>query len=178
MERILYSEIGPNGPYKKGDWKVFVIHTENEIKGFFGDYRFLSNFWPAHIVLDNVIYPSIEVAYQASKWKPEDREPFLHFSNEQSIIHNRNIIPNRFSEDEWNVYKFEIMKSLVTQKFNPNSNSGNYHKLLATNNKHLEEMNWWGDLYWGTDRNGSGQNMLGKILMEVRKSLQVPTNSL
>jgi N-glycosidase YbiA len=170
--KILYTEKGPNGPYKKGEWKDFVIHTEKEIKGFFGEYRFLSNFWPAKVTLDGVIYPSVELAYQASKWKPEDRAFFLNCTEVQSIKYNRERTPNGFSVDEWDKHKFEIMKSLVEQKFDPTKNPENLQKLLETDNKHLEEMNWWNDLYWGTDKNGNGQNMLGKILMEVRSSRQ------
>jgi predicted NAD-dependent protein-ADP-ribosyltransferase YbiA (DUF1768 family) len=29
-------------------------------------------------------------------------------------------------------------------------------------------MNWWGDTFWGTDKDGKGENMLGRLLMEVR----------
>lgn len=37
------------------------------IKEFQGEYRWLSNFWPARVVLDGVEYPTVENAYQASK---------------------------------------------------------------------------------------------------------------
>lgn len=169
--KLLYTEIGPNGSeYKKGDWKQFAIHTDKVIKGFFGDYRFLSNFWPAKVVLDDIEYKSVELAYQAAKWKKEDREYFLTCSELESIDYNRNQKPNAYSEEEWNNKKVEIMRDLLYQKFDKNINTENYEKLIATGNKHLEEMNWWGDVFWGTDKDGNGENMLGKILMEVRGS--------
>jgi len=37
------------------------------ITSFQGEYRFLSNFWPCHIVRDGLVYPSLEHAYAASK---------------------------------------------------------------------------------------------------------------
>ena len=37
------------------------------INEFQGINRFLSNFWPAEVILDGVRYPSVEYAYQASK---------------------------------------------------------------------------------------------------------------
>ena len=71
------------------------------------------------------------------------------------------------------------MKNLLYQKFDPEINSENMRLLLETKNKHLEEMNWWGDVYWGTDENGKGENMLGKLLMEIRENmLQVRDESL
>lgn len=172
MTKILYTEIGPNGtPYKKGDWKDFAIHNEKEIKGFFGEYRFLSNFWPAKVFLDDIEYKSVELAYQASKWNKESREYFQKCTELESVDYNRKNTPNRYTKNIWDKNKFEIMKNLITQKFDINLNPENHQKLLDTKDKHLEEMNWWGDLYWGTNKSGDGENMLGKILMEIRKNI-------
>jgi len=38
-----------------------------EIKGFFGEYRFLSNFWFADVFYEGLVYPSVEHAFQAAK---------------------------------------------------------------------------------------------------------------
>ena len=172
MEKFLYNEPGPTGKiYEKGEWKEFVIHSEKEIKGFFGEYRFLSNFGSAKINFENVSYSSVEIAYQAAKWKPEDRKYFLSCTSLEAIKYNRDNVPNGYAKDEWDAMKEEIMYSLCRQKFDPNLNPENYEKLIAIGDKHLEEMNWWGDTYWGTDKDGNGQNMLGKILMRIREEI-------
>lgn len=46
-EKIIYDEQGlkPGTRYEKGQWKEITTHNDKEIKGFFGEYRFLSNFW-------------------------------------------------------------------------------------------------------------------------------------
>jgi len=46
--------------------------------------------------------------------------------------------------------------------------------LLATEDAVLEEGNWWGDTYWGVCPSGSGngENMLGRLLMQVREELK------
>jgi ribA/ribD-fused uncharacterized protein len=195
MLKLLYNEIGPLGtPYQKGDWKKFAIHTDTEVKGFFGDYQFLSNFWPCHVTLDGVVYKSVELAYQASKWKAgTDREYFTKCTSLQSIEYNRFRIgtsattqtesssgiddidngthvnaPNGYTPDEWNAVKVSIMRFLLEQKFDAKMNPELRARLLATGTKHLEEMNWWGDTFWGTDKDGKGENMLGRLLMEVR----------
>jgi hypothetical protein len=43
-------------------------------------------------------------------------------------------------------------------------------KLLATRDRYIDETNWWGDTIWRVYR-GEGQNLLGKILMNVRSRL-------
>jgi ribA/ribD-fused uncharacterized protein len=172
MNKILYTEVGPGGKqYEKGAWKAFAIHTDTEIKGFFGPYRFLSNFWPARVILDGVEYKSVENAYQASKWKPEDRAYFLTCTELESIKYNRGRKPNGYSDADWLLVRVDIMKNLVTQKFDPTLNPTNTVLLKNTGTKYLEELNWWGDVFWGTNEQGVGESMLGKILMEVRESI-------
>jgi ribA/ribD-fused uncharacterized protein len=172
MKKILYNEIGPKGKeYRKEDWKEFVVHNEEEIKGFFGPYRFLSNFWPARVTFDGVEYRSVELAYQAAKWSEEKRIFFLTCTELESIDHNRENPPDLYSEEEWDKKKVVVMRYLVYQKFDPNINPENYQMLIETGDKHLEEMNWWEDTFWGTDQNSNGENMLGEILMETRAKL-------
>ena len=146
MSKILYNEIGPLGtPYQKGDWKKFAIHTDTEIKGFFGEYQFLSNFWPCCVTLDGVPYKSVELAYQASKWKEStDREYFTSCTSLQSIEYNRIHTPNGYTPDEWKAAEVSIMRTLLEQKFDSERSSECaelYAQLLATGTKHLEEMN-------------------------------------
>src|SRR5690348_9381030 len=41
--------------------------TPNKIAEFQGEYRFLSNFWPAEVAYEGITYPTAEHAYQAAK---------------------------------------------------------------------------------------------------------------
>ncbi len=157
-------------PYEIGDWKNIpeIKCNHFEIKGFFGENRWLSNFSKAIILLDGMEYSSVEKAYQAAKWKPESREYFTDCTNEQAIKHNREFNPNGYSDEEWNLAKLEIMASLIDQKFNPVLNPENCIKLLDTGDKYLEETNWWNDTFWGKDLEGNGENNLGNLLMQTR----------
>ena len=47
-------------------------------------------------------------------------------------------------------------------------------RLVETGTEELVEGNDWGDTYWGVCK-GTGKNMLGKILMEVREELKKNT---
>lgn len=176
-EKVLYNEQGlrPGTVYEKGQWKMIASHNEKEIKGFFGEYRFLSNFWAAKVYLDGEEYRSVENAYQAAKYKKDSREYLKKCSPREAIIFVRENTEYKYPEDEWNRIKLQIMRELLIQKFNKSLNPENYEKLKATGGKYLEEANYWGDTYWGVNKteaneNGVGENNLGKLLMEIRLS--------
>lgn len=38
-----------------------------KISQFTGKYRFLSNFYPCHVLYEGIHYPSVETAFQAAK---------------------------------------------------------------------------------------------------------------
>jgi ribA/ribD-fused uncharacterized protein len=177
--KLLYDEARINSrPWKPGRWREIAVHSDTEVRGFFGEYRFLSNFWPATIYMDKTFYRNVEIAYQAAKWKPEDRKPFLRLSEKESIVYNRENQPNGYSKNSWNQKKRFIMRNLVRQKFCTFQNPENAKLLLSTEDKYLEELNWWGDIYWGVfHRKGLpniGKNRLGQILMATRDEINQP----
>ena len=64
---------------------------------------------------------------------------------------------------DWNNIKVQVMEDLLRWKF---SNKVLKAKLRAVKGPIIEE-NWWGDRFWGTC-DGSGKNILGKILEVIR----------
>ena len=144
---------------------------------FRGDYAFLSNYYPCRVEYEGDVYTSVENAYQASKFPKELREPFFHCRPGVAKKMSRTTdIPIR---KEFKRDKVKIMKELVLQKF---SNSYKLkRKLLDTKDSILVEGTTWGDTFWGVDLKKpckecefgyEGENMLGKILMEVREILR------
>ncbi len=178
----LYNEITPfssGEPYQKDDWRKIpeIVHSDTEIKGFFGEFRFLSNFGKATVNLDGLTYPSTERAYQAAKWEADDREVFLTLTNEEAIKYNRQNNPNKWTPEEWDANKLDVMRFLLEQKFDPELNPENYQKLMDTGDKYLEETNWWNDTFWGKNLQGEGANHLGRLLMEIRESYRQKLNN-
>ena len=175
IEKILFDEQGlkPGTLYEKGQWKGIASHNEIEVKGFFGEYRFLSNSWPAKVFLDGDEYRSTENAYQAAKYKKEERAHLQQCTPRGAIVYVREHPMTAYTPDEWGNAKLNVMKELLVQKFDPALNSENHQKLLDTGSRYLEETNYWGDIYWGINKSeaseaGEGQNNLGKLLMEIR----------
>ena len=73
---MLYDEIGlvTGSSYVKGQWRLIASHTETEIRGFFGDYQFLSNFQPATVLIGRrCLYSCVENAYKAAKYPSDQR---------------------------------------------------------------------------------------------------------
>ena len=146
----------------------YAIHEDKRVCGFFGLFRFLSNFFPAKVHYEDLDYPSVENAYQAAKWPSNKRQEFTMVSAARAKMLGKKA--PQFDAKEWNAKKFQIMATLVLQKFIMNQPLK--EMLLATEDAYLEEMNSWNDTYWGTNEDCEGQNNLGKILMCVREIIR------
>ena len=135
------------------------------IAGFFGEYRFLSNFWHADINILGIPYMNVEAAYQASKSHDITiREQFSRLGPKEAKARGRKIQ----IDGVWNdITKATNMELCLRSKFLiPDLKD----KLIATGSAELIEANTWGDRFWGKCE-GQGQNILGKILMELREEL-------
>ena len=138
------------------------------IKEFQGEYRWLSNFWPVKVTYGDVEYPSVEHAYQAAKsLDPNVRASLMAVAGDHPGG------AKRFGKtvalrSDWETVKVSIMRDLVTQKFTNDLEL--QEKLLATGDLYLEETNTWGDQFWGVC-GGKGKNVLGNILMEIRREI-------
>lgn len=147
----------------------------NVIASFWGEYRFLSNFYASPMEVRNVgtkpvqRVTTVEHLFQAMK----TRDPFL----QQSVLNcytpsdakrMGRTIPMR---EDWEDIKLHVMRMVVKEKFRQNPNLA--AKLIATDELRLIEGNTWGDQFWGVDaKTGRGLNHLGRILMDVRKDLK------
>ena len=172
MSDKMFHEVPLKGKKKYcfGDWKEYAVHDENNIKGFFGRYRFLSNFFPSKIWIEGLEYPSTECAYQALKVDYRVRKPFTTMKDEVSKYAWKEV-PDELVLPDWDNRKVDVMKNVIFQKFLRHKDLR--EKLLNTGDKYLEEINHWADVFWGVYYvDGKGENMLGKILMKTRKSFQ------
>lgn len=132
------------------------------ITKFDGAYRFLSNFYPSPIVRQNIVYPTVEHAYQASKTLDDlDRLCIARCGTPGKA---KSIGKYVVLRDDWDGVRLQIMEELLLTKFVDDTLRA---KLLMTDKAELIEGNEWGDRFWGVC-NGKGENHLGKLLMKVR----------
>lgn len=135
------------------------------INGFFGKYRFLSNFYMKPLCYDGIVYPSAENAYQAQKQDKTMRYIFQDVSPGESKKLNKKLKLDEIDIQNFDRNKVDIMSQIVLKKF---MDKDMRKKLLETGDHYLEETNNWGDTFWGVC-DGVGLNQLGHILMNVRK---------
>lgn len=138
----------------------------NAINKFTGRYRFLSNFYPCPVKFDGDVYPSVEHAFQAAKTlNTDERTQIRHAISARDAKCLGRKASLRL---DWEDVKVGIMLGLLRSKFD---NPALSKALIATRNFELIEGNTWGDRFWGVDTLGCGQNMLGKLLMQIREEL-------
>jgi ribA/ribD-fused uncharacterized protein len=144
------------------------------INQFSGKYRFLSNFYPAPVRLpdEDYIYPTVEHAYQAVKTlRIEDRWVIKSCSTASEA---KRCGRDSSLREDWKAVKVDVMRGLLLQKFALGTELA--AKLLDTEDEELVEGNWWHDNFWGNCTCArcsdiTGQNWLGRLLVEVRAAL-------
>lgn len=75
---------------------------------------------------------------------------------------------------DWDAVKVDIMREILRAKIGQHEYVR--RKLLATGDRELVE-NSWRDDFWGWGPNRDGQNMLGKLWMEIRTELRTASQS-
>jgi ribA/ribD-fused uncharacterized protein len=132
-----------------------------DIASFQGEHRYLSNFWPARVIHDGLVFDYSENAFQAAKRDIlTERAEFkrLHPRDAKRKGHERPVGPT------WDRDRLLTMFHVVNDKFGA---PDLWDRLSHTRGSTLVEGNTWGDRFWGTV-GGVGENWLGRILMYVR----------
>lgn len=135
------------------------------IAEFQNEHRFLSNFWS-----EDGLRP-VEYAYQAAKTDdPAEKRWILESDSPGEAKRRSRKVTLR---KDWDAIKVAVMFQLLREKFTHPSLCA---KLLATGDEELVEGNRWHDNFWGVCHCGRctdvGENMLGKLLMQVREELR------
>lgn len=136
-------------------------------------YGAFSNLYRSSIEFEGELYPTAEHAYQAGKARKKEVRDWLMAAPSAALLamaahglYYWDITPG------WSTSKFTRMKQVLMAKFQQHEELRRL--LLSTNDARLIESatvdspvnRVWGEV------NGVGQNMLGKLLMEVRTELK------
>lgn len=145
----------------------------NSVISFNGQYKFLSNFHSSQIEFEGLVYPTVEHAYQAAKTLDNIVREFIR--NQVTPGEAKRAGRNISLREDWEDVKLTIMATLLRKKFyDPVLKAA----LLQTGEAELKELNYWHDQFWGSctclKHNDTGDNNLGRLLMELREELRVP----
>jgi N-glycosidase YbiA len=133
------------------------------------EYGCFSNFSRHGIFLDEHYWPTVEHYFQAQKFLDAEYRGKIAQArtpkDAKTMGWNR-LLPIRA---DWDEIRDDVMRRGVQLKFETHAEIRAI--LLATGTAELVE-NAPSDYYWGCGADGTGQNRLGKILMEIRSLLQ------
>lgn len=168
------------------------------------EFYFLSNFYKSEITIDDIKYNCVEQYFQSQKfYQPHDEKSMeycdliinadspqktknmgsqkINYRGTTWYVNKNNKNLGKMNEkineyknikirNDWDIIKNDVMRKGLMAKFTQNDILKK--KLLDTQNKILVENSPY-DSYWGNAK--CGQNMLGKLLMEIRENIRIMT---
>ena len=143
--------------------KVINFYSTKDAYGCF------SNFSAHPFRLKNKIWKTSEHYFQAQKFAGTPHEEEVRLAGSPMIAARMGRDRKRPLRPDWEAVKLDIMREALRAKFTQNEELKRI--LLETEDAILVE-HTTNDNYWGDGGDGSGQNMLGKLLMEVREELK------
>ncbi len=132
-------------------------------------YGAFSNFAPYPIELMGKQWPTSEHFFQAQKFAGTDHEESVRLATSPMIAAQMGRDRKRPLRPDWEIVKDEIMRNAVRAKFQQYPELSDL--LQATGDAEIVE-HTEKDAYWGDGGDGTGKNMLGRILMEVREEMR------
>lgn len=133
-------------------------------------WKDFSNLAPYEIKLDGEIWKSSEHYYQFKKFEKTDPQYAQKIRSALTPKDAKKLsMVNDKYPSNWDNIKVEILKIAVRKKFE--SHIQLKKLLLSTGNEELIEANP-DDYFWGEGEDGSGKNIMGKILMKIRDNLK------
>jgi N-glycosidase YbiA len=132
-------------------------------------YGCFSNFSRHGFTLDGSYWPTSEHYFQAQKFAGTPHLEAVRNARTPKVAANMGRDRKRPLRPDWEQVKDDVMRRAVLAKFTAHASIREV--LLGTADEDIME-NAPKDYYWGIGADGTGKNMLGRILMEVRAILR------
>lgn len=130
-------------------------------------YGYLNNFKKSPMFIYGLWWKNVESAYQAQKTFVKEEYNAIHRAIHPRDARELGQLVNVRSD--WDKIKIPTMYECVLAKFVQNKDFR--ERLFSTGDEEIAEDSKI-DYFWGLGEDGSGQNNLGKILMQVRQVLK------
>ncbi|MDB5100858.1 MAG: Swarming motility protein ybiA [Cyanobacteria bacterium RYN_339] len=132
-------------------------------------YGCFSNFSPHGFELDGKWWATSEHYFQAQKFPGTPHEEELRLAKTGIAVAQMGRERHRPLRPDWESVKDAVMLRALLAKFGAHKDIQAI--LLATGDEELIE-DAPTDYYWGCGKDGSGKNMLGQLLVQVRTALR------
>ncbi len=155
---------------------AFYYPGKNTSWDNFYNAPFFGNFWQSKLLLKigavSASFHTAEAAFQSTKWWHHDhiRRQFEKTRTGSEAFHLKKHLSTPPDPTYAGLTRNGAMKAVLESKFSdPNLQQG----LMATGDAYLLEHNAKAglDWHWSDNHDGSGHNMLGKTLMDIRQDL-------
>ncbi|GAB4205248.1 MAG: NADAR family protein [Roseiflexaceae bacterium] len=133
------------------------------------NYGCFSNFSSHGLQLKGKWWPTSEHYFQAQKFPGTEHEEAIRLAKTPNQAARMGRERNRPLRRDWEQVKDGVMLDALRAKFRTHDDIRQI--LLDTGDEELIE-NAPNDYYWGIGADGSGKNMLGKLLMQLRDELR------
>lgn len=139
---------------------------------FEDENAFLSNFYPSPICHDGITYPTNEHFFQGMKTLDIQERKAIAAAATPGVA--KRLGRKVALRSDWEKIKVDVMRLGLILKFKDPELA---QKLIDTGDEELIEGNWWHDNTWGSCycakcSRTPGRNLLGMLLMDLRKELQ------
>ncbi len=145
------------------------LDTPERVCFYEQDFYVLSNFSSFNLRWKGKIFPTSEHAYHSEKFENGDLSEAIRTAPSAHEAFKFAERAKWLRRDDWDDVKVDIMREILRAKVEQHEYVR--RKLLATGDRELVE-NSWRDDFWGWGPNRDGQNMLGKLWMEIRAWLR------
>jgi ribA/ribD-fused uncharacterized protein len=146
--------------------------SEKKVINFYStkdEYGCFSNFAAYPFRINNKVWKTSEHYFQAQKFAGTEHEEELRLVASPMVVARMGRSRQRPLREDWEIAKDDIMRQALRAKFTQNEELKKI--LLETGDAELVE-HTRNDNYWGDGGDGTGKNMLGKLLMELREELK------
>ena len=146
--------------------------SENKVINFYSTkdaYGCFSNFAAYPFELKGKIWKTSEHYFQAQKFAGAPGEEEIRLIDSPMTAARAGRSRQRPLRKDWEAVKDDIMREALRAKFTQHEDLRKI--LLQTGDARLVE-HTTNDRYWGDGGDGSGLNMLGTLLMELREKLR------
>lgn len=128
-----------------------------------------SNFSAHRVFIDGKSWPTTEHYFQAQKFAGTEHEEAIRLAKSPTVAARMGRSRQRPLRKDWEQVKLDVMRTALRAKFTQHEDLRRI--LLETGERDLVE-HTERDRFWGDGGDGSGENMLGLLLMELRAALR------
>ncbi len=142
-----------------------------------GRYGCFSNFSKHSVLIGEIRYKTVEHFYQSQKFLEPASQALVSLADTpkraKELAGGKSEIPMPNIREDWEDVKRGIMKTALLEKARQHPSV--FNSLMSTGSEPIGENSPY-DYVWGLGEDGTGQNILGVLWMEVRDELRKEVN--